>query len=129
MLEEVSTMPSKNRSVYRRKVSEQLKQYFKLLHAYFVERLLLKESAKFVFAKNSIYRMMIDQSVDLINWLVDWSLPYTYFILQIEAVGRLNINFGWKKQWYKVYCLKNNLLVTLTLSASVFSINCSVELD
>lgn len=67
MLEEVSTMPSKNRSVYRRKVSEQLKQYFKLLHAYFVERLLLKESAKLIFAKNSIYWMMIDQSVDLIN--------------------------------------------------------------
>ena len=129
MLEEVSTMPSKNRSVYRRKVSEQLKQKFKLVHAYFVERLLLKESAKFIFAKNSIYRMMIDQSVDLINWLVDWSFPYTYFILQIEAVGRLNINSGWKKQWYKVYCLKNNLLVTLTLSASVFSVNCSVELD
>jgi len=62
MLEEVSTMPLKNRSVYRRKVSEQLKQIFKLVHAYFVERLLLKESAK-----NSIYRMMIDQSVDLIN--------------------------------------------------------------
>lgn len=67
MLEEVSTMPSKNRSVYRRKVSEQLKQYFKLVHAYFVERLFLKESAKLIFAKNSIYRMMIDQSVDLIN--------------------------------------------------------------
>ena len=67
MLEEVSTMPSKNRSVYRRKVSEQLKQKFKLVHAYFVERLLLKGSAKFIFAKNSIYRMMIDQSVDLIN--------------------------------------------------------------
>ena len=67
MLEEVSTMPSKNRSVYRRKVSEQLKQYFKLVHAYFVEHLLLKESAKLIFAKNSIYRMMIDQSVDLIN--------------------------------------------------------------
>lgn len=67
MLEEVSTMPSKNRSVYRRKVSEQLKQYFKLVRAYFVERLLLKESAKLIFAKNSIYRMMIDQSVDLIN--------------------------------------------------------------
>lgn len=60
-------MPSKNRSVYRRKVSEQLKQNFKLVHAYFVERLLLKESAKLIFAKNSIYRMMIDQSVDLIN--------------------------------------------------------------
>lgn len=67
MLEEVSTMPLKNRSVYRRKVSEQLKQNFKLVHAYFVEGLLLKESAKLIFAKNSIYRMMIDHSVDLIN--------------------------------------------------------------
>lgn len=67
MLEEVSTMPLKNRSVYRRKVSEQLKQNFKLVLAYFVERLLLKESAKLIFAKNSIYRMMIDQSVELIN--------------------------------------------------------------
>ena len=58
MLDGVSTMPLKNRSVYRRKVSDDLKQNFKLVHAYYADWLLLKESVKLFNGENSICRMM-----------------------------------------------------------------------